>query len=56
MNYAIIRNTKYTKKQLNLVYRHNERKNTNYTNKDIDRNKSKVNYSIKNVIHLMKKD
>ena len=47
MNYAIIRNTKYTKKQLNLVYRHNERKNTNYTNKDIDRNKSKVNYSIK---------
>ena len=47
MNYAIIRNTKYTKKQLNLVYRHNERKNTNYANKDIDRNKSKVNYSIK---------
>lgn len=47
MNYAIIRNTKYTTSQLNVVYRHNERKNHNYSNTDINRNLSKVNYSIK---------
>lgn len=46
MNYAIIRNSKYTYDQLNLVYRHNERKNTNYSNKDI-RLDSRENYSIK---------
>ena len=47
MNYAIIRNTKYTSSQLSVVYRHNERKNTNYSNKDINKQLSKVNYSIK---------
>ena len=47
MNYAIIRNTKYTTSQLSVVYRHNERKNTNYSNKDINKKLSKVNYSIK---------
>ena len=47
MNYAIIRNTKYTTSQLSVVYRHNERKNTNYSNKDINKQLSKVNYSIK---------
>lgn len=47
MNYAIIRNAKYTIGQLNVIYRHNERKNTNYSNQDINRNISKVNYSIK---------
>ena len=46
MNYAIIRNTKYTYNQLNLVYRHNERKNTNYSNKDINL-QSHENYAIK---------
>ena len=33
MSYAIIRNEKYTLNQLNVIYRHNERKNTNYSNK-----------------------
>lgn len=47
MNYAIIRNTKYTMGQLNVIFRHNERKNTNYSNKDIDRTKGIYNYSIK---------
>ncbi len=47
MSYAIIRNSKYTINQLNVVFRHNERKNTNYSNKDIDRKAIKVNYSIK---------
>ncbi len=46
MNYAIIRNTKYTYDQLNLVYRHNERKNTNYSNTDIN-TQSHENYAIK---------
>ena len=46
MNYAIIRNSKYTYEQLNLVYKHNERKNTNYSNNDINRT-SHENYSIK---------
>ena len=47
MSYAIIRNAKYTMGQLNTIYRHNERKNTNYSNKDINRKISNVNYSIK---------
>ena len=47
MNYAIIRNAKYTLGQVNVIYRHNERKNTNYSNIDINHNISKINYSIK---------
>lgn len=48
MSYAIIRNTKYTMNNINGIYRHNERKNTNYSNKDINRNNSIKNYSLKN--------
>lgn len=47
MSYAIIRNTNYKMKNLSGIYRHNERKNTNYSNKDINRQNSKNNYSIK---------
>lgn len=47
MSYAIIRNTNYKMKNLAGIYRHNERKNTNYSNKDINRQKSIKNYSIK---------
>ena len=47
MSYAIIRNEKYTADKMAAIYRHNERKNTNYSNKDIDFNRSKYNYSIK---------
>ena len=47
MNYAIIRNAKYTFNQINVIFRHNERKNTNYTNKDINASMKKVNYSLK---------
>lgn len=47
MSYAIIRNEKYTLNQLNVLYRHNERKNTNYSNKDIIIENGKNNYSIK---------
>lgn len=47
MSYAIIRNERYTSSNLGLLYRHNERKNTNYSNKDIIRQNSINNYSIK---------
>lgn len=47
MSYAIIRNSNYKKENLSGLYKHNERKNTNYSNKDINRQKSKLNYSIK---------
>ena len=49
MSYAIIRNTNYKIGQLSYIYRHNERKNTNYSNKDIQRDKSQKNYSFKNI-------
>ena len=47
MSYAIIRNTNYKIKNLAGIYRHNERKNTNYSNKDINKQYSRLNYSIK---------
>ena len=47
MSYAIIRNANYKTENLAGLYKHNERKNTNYSNKDIDKNKSIKNYSIK---------
>lgn len=47
MSYAIIRNTNYKMKNLAGIYRHNERKNTNYSNKEINKFNSKLNYSIK---------
>ena len=49
MSYAIIRNENYKMGQLGLIYRHNERKNTNYSNKDINKQNSIKNYSIKSV-------
>lgn len=48
MSYAIIRNSKYTMSNLNGIYRHNERKNTNYSNKDIIKENGIKNYSLKN--------
>lgn len=47
LSYAIIRNQRYTSGNLNYIYRHNERKNTNYSNSDINRQNSINNYSIK---------
>ncbi len=47
MSYAIIRNANYKKDNLAGLYKHNERKNTNYSNKDINKNSSIKNYSIK---------
>lgn len=47
MSYAIIRNANYKKENLAGLYKHNERKNTNYSNKEISKDKLKYNYSIK---------
>lgn len=47
MSYAIIRNANYKKDNLAGLYKHNERKNINYSNKDINKNNSLKNYSIK---------
>lgn len=47
MSFAIIRNTKHKLNTLNLAFRHNERRNTNYSNKDIDKSKGKENFSLK---------
>ena len=47
MSYAIIRNTKYKRENLKGIYRHNERKNRNYSNKNIDSTESYLNYSFK---------
>ena len=47
MSCAIIRNTKYKRENLKGIYRHNERRNKNYSNENIDKDKSYLNYSIK---------
>ena len=47
MSYAIIRNTKYKRENLKGIYRHNERRNKNYSNDNIDKEKSYLNYSLK---------
>ena len=47
MSYAIIRNAKYKRENLKGIYRHNERRNFNYSNKNIDKEKTILNYSLK---------
>ena len=47
MSYAIIRNEKYKRENLKGIFRHNERRNKNYSNDNIDKEKSYLNYSIK---------
>jgi len=47
VSYAILRNKNYKKENLAGLYKHNERKNTHYSNKNINKENSKNNYSIK---------
>ena len=47
MSYAIIRNIKYTRSNIMGIYRHNERLNQRYSNKNINHKKTSNNYSIK---------
>ena len=56
MSYAIIRNEKYKRENLKGIYRHNERKNHNYSNKNIDSTKTHLNYSLKDCTHTYEKE
>ena len=56
MSYAIIRNTKYKIENLKGIYRHNERRNKNYSNANIDKEKSYLNYSIKSPQYSYEKE
>ena len=56
MSYAIIRNEKYKRENLKGIYRHNERRNKNYSNKNIDTSKSYLNYSIKEPTYSYEKE
>lgn len=56
MSYAIIRNTKYKRENLKGIFRHNERRNKNYSNKNIDKEKSHLNYSIKSPQYSYEKE
>ena len=56
MSYAIIRNTKYKRENLKGIYRHNERRNKNYSNENIDREKSYLNYSLKSPQYSYEKE
>lgn len=56
MSYAIIRNRKYKRENLKGIFRHNERKNINYSNENIDKTKSCFNYSIKSPKYSYEKE
>lgn len=55
MSYAIIRNEKYKRENLKGIYRHNERRNKNYSNKNINKELSCLNYSLKDCNHSYEK-
>ena len=56
MSYAIIRNQKYKRENLKGIFRHNERKSENYPDKNIDKEKSYLNYSLKDPKYSYEKD
>ena len=56
MSYAIIRNAKYKRENLKGIFRHNERRNKNYSNKNIDKEKSYLNYSLKDIPYTYEKE
>lgn len=56
MSYAIIRNEKYKRENLKGIYRHNERRNKNYSNKNINHELSYLNYSLKDCKHSYEKE
>ena len=56
MSYAIIRNEKYKRENLKGIYRHNERRNKNYSNKNINKDLSYLNYSLKDCKHSYEKE
>ena len=49
MSYAIIRNANHKMNAVPLLERHNERRNKNYSNKDIDLSRSSENFHLKKI-------
>ena len=49
ISYAIIRNENHKVNAVPLLERHNERRNKNYSNKDIDLSRSHLNYHLKQI-------
>ena len=56
MSYAIIRNVKYKSANLGLAYRHNERKNSHYSNKNIDKSRTHLNNHLKEPMQSYEKE
>ena len=56
MSYAIVRNEKYKRENLKGIYRHNERRNKNYSNKNINQELSYLNYSLKDCKYSYEKE
>ena len=56
MSYAIIRNAKYKRNNLKGIFRHNERRNKNYSNKNIKPELSYLNYSLKDCTCIYEKE
>ena len=56
MSYAIIRNAKYKRNNLKGIFRHNERRNKNYSNKNIKPELSYLNYSLKDCTYIYEKE
>ena len=54
MSYVIIRNEKYKRENLKGIYRHNERRNKNYSNNNQEL--SYLNYSLKDCKHSYEKE
>lgn len=50
MSYAIIRNANYKMNAVHLLERHNERRNKNYSNTDIDLSRSSENFHLKQTV------
>ncbi len=56
MSYAIIRNMKYKANNLKGIYRNKERKNFNYSNKNIYKEKTYLNYAIKKPMYSYERE
>ena len=56
MSYAIIRNAKYKRNNLKGIFRHNERRKKNYSNKNIKPELSYLNYSLKDCTYIYEKE
>lgn len=56
MSYSILRNEKHKRSNASKLYMHNERKNKNYSNTNIDLSKSYLNYHLKKPLGRYEKE